>query len=181
MLFVLKESGSVLVQRLRGRGWRWLNLGPNSANLLNNCRRWSLHIFMSMTLEWLTMLAVRKESQSISCLISGNTFPVPAPGEGEGSAVDEEYIGKDIAVVFGRHFLANPDLPSRLRFQIPLNQYDSLALKLQSRKGTMQTIRLVRSFTNRCNGSLGHLGRWRHTRAWRSTGLLAFRIRFNLQ
>jgi 2,4-dienoyl-CoA reductase-like NADH-dependent reductase (Old Yellow Enzyme family) len=39
-------------------------------------------------------------------------------------AMEEEYKNNDVAVVFGRHFLANPDLPFRLRHQLPLNGYD---------------------------------------------------------
>jgi N-ethylmaleimide reductase len=27
-------------------------------------------------------------------------------------------------VAFGRHFIANPDLPKRLRLNLPLNRYD---------------------------------------------------------
>jgi len=27
-------------------------------------------------------------------------------------------------VAFGRHFIANPDLPRRLRLKLPLNRYD---------------------------------------------------------
>ncbi|OGM40910.1 NADH:flavin oxidoreductase/NADH oxidase family protein [Aspergillus bombycis] len=39
-------------------------------------------------------------------------------------AVEEEYQGYNVAVVFGRHFLANPDLPFRLQHGIPLQKYD---------------------------------------------------------
>ncbi|KAK2028778.1 NADH:flavin oxidoreductase/NADH oxidase [Colletotrichum zoysiae] len=39
-------------------------------------------------------------------------------------AVDEEYAKWDVAVVFGRHFLANPDLPFRIKHGLPLNKYD---------------------------------------------------------
>lgn len=38
--------------------------------------------------------------------------------------VDADYPGRDIVVVFGRHFLANPDLPFRLKNGILLNPYD---------------------------------------------------------
>jgi NADPH2 dehydrogenase len=38
-------------------------------------------------------------------------------------AVDEEYKNYNVAVVFGRHFLANPDLPFRLKEGLPLNKY----------------------------------------------------------
>jgi 2,4-dienoyl-CoA reductase-like NADH-dependent reductase (Old Yellow Enzyme family) len=39
-------------------------------------------------------------------------------------AVDVEYARYDAAVVYGRHFLSNPDLPFRIRHGLPLNQYD---------------------------------------------------------
>ncbi|KAI9375073.1 hypothetical protein BJX61DRAFT_495514 [Aspergillus egyptiacus] len=39
-------------------------------------------------------------------------------------AVDGEYQKYNVAVAFGRHFLANPDLPFRLREKLVLNQYD---------------------------------------------------------
>ncbi|KAF7556389.1 hypothetical protein G7Z17_g1430 [Cylindrodendrum hubeiense] len=40
-------------------------------------------------------------------------------------AVDEEYAKyDDVAVVFGRHFLANPDLPFRIKNGLQLNKYD---------------------------------------------------------
>ncbi|KAJ5425870.1 hypothetical protein N7465_000940 [Penicillium sp. CMV-2018d] len=40
------------------------------------------------------------------------------------SAVDSEYRNNDIAVVFGRHFRANPDLPFRIQYGLDLNKYD---------------------------------------------------------
>lgn len=59
--------------------------------------------------------------------IWGRTSPVLVAGgynaNNFGEAV-EEYKNNDVAVVFGRHFLSNPDLPFRLRHQIPLNRYD---------------------------------------------------------
>ncbi|KAH0399349.1 FMN-linked oxidoreductase, partial [Aureobasidium melanogenum] len=39
-------------------------------------------------------------------------------------AVDEEYKRYDTAVVFGRHFIANPDLPERILKGVELNKYD---------------------------------------------------------
>ena len=39
-------------------------------------------------------------------------------------AIDEAYKDYNVAVVFGRHFLANPDLPFRLQHGIPLEKYD---------------------------------------------------------
>lgn len=39
-------------------------------------------------------------------------------------AVDEEYTGKDIAIVFGRYFIANPDIVFRIKEGIPFTKYD---------------------------------------------------------
>jgi NADPH2 dehydrogenase len=38
--------------------------------------------------------------------------------------VTQRYPGKRVAVAFGRHFLANPDLPLRISNNIPLNEYN---------------------------------------------------------
>ncbi|KAI1268000.1 NADH:flavin oxidoreductase/NADH oxidase [Xylariaceae sp. FL1019] len=40
------------------------------------------------------------------------------------NVVDEKYKDYDIAVAFGRHFIANPDLPFRLEKDLPLTKYD---------------------------------------------------------
>ncbi|KAI4837546.1 FMN-linked oxidoreductase [Aureobasidium sp. EXF-8845] len=60
--------------------------------------------------------------------IWGKTSPVlVAGGFSPGSAkhaVDEEYKDYDAAVVFGRHFIANPDLPERIEKNLDLNKYD---------------------------------------------------------
>jgi len=39
-------------------------------------------------------------------------------------AVDEQYGGRDVAIVFGRYFLANPDLPYRIRHSIEFSPYN---------------------------------------------------------
>lgn len=36
----------------------------------------------------------------------------------------QRYKSHKIAIVFGRHFIANPDLPTRIKKSIPLNDYD---------------------------------------------------------
>lgn len=60
--------------------------------------------------------------------IWGNTSPIFVAGgytpENARQAVDGEYKDYDVAVVFGRHFLANPDLPYRIKEGQPLNKYD---------------------------------------------------------
>jgi NADPH2 dehydrogenase len=51
-------------------------------------------------------------------------------------AADKTYSAYDVVFVFGRLFLANPDLPYRIRHGIPLNAYDrSTFYAVQSPKG----------------------------------------------
>ena len=60
--------------------------------------------------------------------IWGKTSPVLLAGgfspDSAKRAVEEEYTGQDILIVFGRHFLANPDLPFRIEKGIALNKYN---------------------------------------------------------
>jgi 2,4-dienoyl-CoA reductase-like NADH-dependent reductase (Old Yellow Enzyme family) len=57
-------------------------------------------------------------SKSSPVLVAGGY----SPGNVE-TAIQRDYRDHEVAVVFGRHFLANPDLPFRIRHQVPLNQY----------------------------------------------------------
>jgi N-ethylmaleimide reductase len=51
--------------------------------------------------------------------------PVIAAGGFNGDSADAILTKGDADLVaFGRHFLANPDLPERLRRNLPLNPYD---------------------------------------------------------
>lgn len=52
-------------------------------------------------------------------LVAGGYTPA-----GARKLVDEEYPDKDIVVVFGRHFIANPDLVYRIKEALELNPYD---------------------------------------------------------
>jgi NADPH2 dehydrogenase len=45
-------------------------------------------------------------------------------GESARALVDLEFPERDIAVAFGRHFIANPDLVFRIREGLALNAYD---------------------------------------------------------
>ena len=58
----------------------------------------------------------------------GKTSPVLLAGgfqpDSARRAVEEEYKGQDILIVFGRHFIANPDLPFRIEKGIKLNRYN---------------------------------------------------------
>lgn len=60
--------------------------------------------------------------------IWGKTSPVLLAGgfqpESAKRAVEDEYTGHDVMIVFGRHFLANPDLPFRIEKGIELNKYN---------------------------------------------------------
>ncbi|ETS77334.1 hypothetical protein PFICI_11208 [Pestalotiopsis fici W106-1] len=52
-------------------------------------------------------------------LIAGGFTPESAK-----RAVDDEYKGKDVVIVFGRHFISTPDLPFRVQKGIELTPYD---------------------------------------------------------
>lgn len=71
-----------------------------------------------------------ESTESIKFLLDiwRNTSPIFVAGgytpENVYRAVDGEYKDYDVAVVFGRHFLANPDLPYRIKEGLPLNKYD---------------------------------------------------------
>ncbi|KAL8921117.1 MAG: hypothetical protein Q9208_005870 [Pyrenodesmia sp. 3 TL-2023] len=57
-----------------------------------------------------------------------NTSPVLIAGgftpDRAKRVVEEEYLGRDVLVVFGRHFISNPDLPFRVQKGIALEPYD---------------------------------------------------------
>ncbi|KAF6218169.1 hypothetical protein HO133_006128 [Letharia lupina] len=60
--------------------------------------------------------------------IWGKTSPVLLAGgfqpDSAKRAVEKEYTGQDIMIVFGRHFISNPDLPFRIEKGIELTKYD---------------------------------------------------------
>lgn len=69
-----------------------------------------------------------------------NTSPVLIAGgfkpDSAKRAANEEYKDKDVAIVFGRYFIPNPDLPFRIKNGIDLRQYDrSLFYNPKSEKG----------------------------------------------
>ncbi|GLA65528.1 hypothetical protein AtubIFM54640_007711 [Aspergillus tubingensis] len=57
----------------------------------------------------------------------GKSAPVIVAGgykpENVETALEDEYKDHQVAIAFGRHFIANPDLPFRIRHSIPLNPY----------------------------------------------------------
>jgi NADPH2 dehydrogenase len=60
--------------------------------------------------------------------IWGNTSPVLLAGgynhENAYKAVDEKHKDRDVAIVFGRYFISNPDLVFRIKENIPFTPYD---------------------------------------------------------
>jgi len=60
--------------------------------------------------------------------IWGKTSPVFVAGgftaNSSKDAVDNRYKGKDVAIVFGRYFISNPDLPFRIQKGIAFTPYD---------------------------------------------------------
>jgi NADPH2 dehydrogenase len=57
-------------------------------------------------------------------------------GKSAKEAADVEYKTKDVAIVFGRHFIANPDLAFRIQHDLELNKYERTTFyKAQSRDG----------------------------------------------
>ena len=58
----------------------------------------------------------------------GKTSPVLIAGgfkpDSAKRAVDEEYKDQDVAVVFGRYYISNPDLPFRLKNDVELTKYN---------------------------------------------------------
>ncbi|KAK6215135.1 nadh:flavin oxidoreductase nadh oxidase [Colletotrichum tabaci] len=85
-----------------------------------------LHVIESRVNNWEDIEKV--EGIEFLLEIWDNVSPVLVAGgftpELAQKAVDEEYAKWDVAVVFGRHFLANPDLPFRIKHGLPLNKYD---------------------------------------------------------
>ena len=60
--------------------------------------------------------------------IWGKTSPILLAGgfqpDSAKRAVEEEYAKHDVVIVFGRHFISNPDLPFRVQKGIPFTEYD---------------------------------------------------------
>lgn len=52
-------------------------------------------------------------------LLAGGFKPASAK-----RAVEEEYTDKEVAIVFGRYFISNPDLPFRIQNGVELTPYD---------------------------------------------------------
>ena len=63
--------------------------------------------------------AVKAWNKTSPVLVAGGFKPDSAI-----RAVDEEYNGEDVAIVFGRYFISNPDLVWKVRNGVDLTKYD---------------------------------------------------------
>jgi NADPH2 dehydrogenase len=69
------------------------------------------------------------QTESIDLFVDAwnNTSPVIVAGgytaDGAKEAVDGKYLDKDVLIAFGRPFIANPDLPFRIKRGIPFTKY----------------------------------------------------------
>ncbi|KAF2460301.1 NADH flavin oxidoreductase/12-oxophytodienoate reductase [Lineolata rhizophorae] len=67
------------------------------------------------SLEW----AIKVWDNASPMLLAGGYLP-----DGARETVDEKYPNYDLAIVFGRYFISNPDLPFRVKNGIPLAKYN---------------------------------------------------------
>ncbi|TDZ28360.1 Chanoclavine-I aldehyde reductase fgaOx3 [Colletotrichum trifolii] len=111
------------------QGMRMADPVPQFSHLargLRDLRLAYLHVVESRVNNWQDVQKV--EGIEFLLDIWDNASPVLVAGgftpELARRAVDDEYARWDVAVVFGRHFLANPDLPFRIKHGLPLNKYD---------------------------------------------------------
>ena len=85
-----------------------------------------LHLVESRVLGNATIEATEKVDPLLE--IWGKASPVLLAGgfdpDSAKRAVEEEYTGYDLMIVFGRHFIANPDLPFRIQKGIELTKYN---------------------------------------------------------
>ncbi|KAJ5113847.1 hypothetical protein N7456_002381 [Penicillium angulare] len=102
---------------------------PQFSYLLEELKRLSLaylHVIESRVVN--NVDCEKKEGIEFALNIWGKTSPVLVAGgytpENSLSAIDDEYVQNDVLIVFGRSFLANPDLPHRIQYKLPLNKYD---------------------------------------------------------
>ena len=70
----------------------------------------------------------KEESLDFLVKVWGKTSPILIAGgfdaEGAKAAVDSKYKELDVAIVFGRYFISNPDLVFKLKEGIPFVPYD---------------------------------------------------------
>ena len=81
------------------------------------------------------------ETESLDWLMEsyGNAGPVVVAGNYNGEtarqALEQQYRNRDVVVAFGRPFVSNPDLPFRVKNQIPFAPLDPKTLYAQTPEG----------------------------------------------
>lgn len=97
-----------LAEQLKAQGLGYLHIIEGRVNNNVDCESQdSIHFLLET---WDNVTPV---------LIAGGNTP-----ENVFEAADVKYGNWDVVFVFGRHFLANPDLPYRIKNGLPLNKYD---------------------------------------------------------
>lgn len=85
-----------------------------------------LHVIESQVMDNVDIK--KTEGIELTLDIWGKCSPVLVAGgytpENANYAVDKDYVNNEVTVMFGRHFLANPDLPFCIQHGIPLTKYD---------------------------------------------------------
>lgn len=99
---------SHFIQQLKGFGLAYLHL--IESRVFNNVDCEAGESVLPFVESW---------GQESPILVAGGYKP-----ENLHHSLDHDYKNYNVAIVFGRHFLANPDLPFRLRWKIPLENYD---------------------------------------------------------
>ena len=69
----------------------------------------------------------------------GNSSPVLVAGNYNGAsaktAVDSTYANRDVVIAFGRPYIANPDLPFRVKHDLPFAEFDPATMYGQGSEG----------------------------------------------
>ncbi|PQE16140.1 NADh:flavin oxidoreductase NADh oxidase family protein [Rutstroemia sp. NJR-2017a BVV2] len=103
------------------QGMRMKDPKPQFAYLAQELKKLKLHRFGSTDVE---------ATENVDFLVDiwDNQSPVLIAGgftqDSAKRAADEEYKGKDVAIVFGRYFISNPDLVFRVEKGIEFTPYD---------------------------------------------------------
>lgn len=108
------DQFTFLTQKLAERGLSYLHVVESRViNNVDTEKKEGIEPFLRI---W-TKHTPRPEASPI--LVAGGFSPESAK-----YAMDVEYKDFETAVVFGRHFIANPDLVFRVRHEVELNKYD---------------------------------------------------------
>jgi NADPH2 dehydrogenase len=111
------------------QGMRMANPIPQFSHLVKGLKELKL-AYLHLVEARISGNAESGSTDSLAPLIDiwGTTSPILLAGGFKAAtaktAVDEEYAGKDVAIVFGRLWVSNPDLPFRVKRGIELTPYN---------------------------------------------------------